>query len=126
MIVLNQWYRANCTIVVNSEVIPVFRARFKMAPTPYVFPWPLNAIRYLPPAISHSMVSYAIGYRTHRQEVLDRDLWLKLYQHRGIMIRDLSEKISKCGQMKQITTQNQKNMADLTIACIVVFLSTEV
>ncbi|KAH7112855.1 fungal-specific transcription factor domain-containing protein [Dendryphion nanum] len=109
----------------NVNIYPFVLDCYAMAPSQHIIFFPLNALPYIPPAISHSLVSLALGFRFHRHELRDVNVWSKVYHHRGIAIRDISEKLEKCELDKQLVTKQQKIYVDMSIASILVFLCAE-
>jgi hypothetical protein len=97
----------------------------QMAPSPLILSFTPTALHHLPAAINHAMVAFALGYRMHRQELPSKEVWSKVYHHRGLAIRDISQRIQSCTSNK-ITSQRQESVVDITIASIFVFLCSEV
>lgn len=109
----------------NISIYPTILDWYAMAPSQHIIFFPLNALPYIPPAISHSLVGLTLGFRYHRNELPDMDVWSKVYHHRGIAIRDISEKLQKCDLDKQLVTKQQRMYVDMSIASILVFLCAE-
>ena len=110
----------------NQEMHPGLLDAYSMAPSPYITPIALHAIPDLPPVISHSLVIITIGSRVHRKELPGREIWPKIYQYRGLAIRDLNETISHYDMNQKVVTQGQRNVIDKIILSVMIFLSAEV
>ncbi|KAF2110236.1 fungal-specific transcription factor domain-containing protein [Lophiotrema nucula] len=116
------------TFYYNKNMWPALLSYYEMAPSPYVIQVPLSALHQLPPIIRYSMVSLALGYRAHRQDITGAVAWPKIYHHRGKAIRTLNDTISKCkvGPGKGNMTRKQQEELNWLIRCVVVFLSADI
>ncbi|KAF2741253.1 hypothetical protein EJ04DRAFT_547643 [Polyplosphaeria fusca] len=110
----------------NNRIYPVMSRYSLMAQAPYMQPFPMLVLHQLPPTISHSFVGITLGWRFHRQELPTDDIWPKVYHHRGAMIRDVAEKVSRCDETLEPTTQQQKSTFDVAIVCLLVFATMEI
>ncbi|KAF2014582.1 hypothetical protein BU24DRAFT_451583 [Aaosphaeria arxii CBS 175.79] len=109
----------------NDRLFPHMLEVFQMAPSPHVIQFPLSALHHLPLAINHTLVGFALGYRMHCNELPHAEVWSKVYHHRGLAIRNLSDIINRCELTKKIESRKQKILLDTTIASILVFLCGE-
>lgn len=80
----------------------------QLAPSRYVFP--LGVVQYLPPAITHTLVSILISHRIIQvaenpaTDALVKPMWTRLYHHRDIAIRSINKLVSDEASRKDIVT----------------------
>lgn len=83
----------------NSCIYPDY-AMHELVRNPSVNPMPLEILHHFPAAICHSLVLLALGHRLHRMMPRGADpntlieMRSKLYYHRGVAIRALSEDLA--------------------------------
>jgi len=112
-------------------LLPWTQDRFQMAPSSHVVSFPPHVLPYLPPAVTHTLVGFGLGFRMHRGEV-PAELWERIYHHRGIAIRSLAEGVNSCEMLKRDAVIDENNtlkervMIDYTIMSLITFLSVEV
>jgi hypothetical protein len=90
-------------------------------PNPYILFFPLEALHFLPVSILHTIACYALCHRiqqlppeTERLAVAEK--WSRVYYHRGVAIREISNKIS----------HEKTRCSDATIMSVSLFLYMDV
>lgn len=104
----------------NTKVYPDLLTVMELAPNPYIIFFPLGALHFLPVSIQHSLACFALCHRIHQlpretERLAITEKWSRVYYHRGVAIRELSEKIS----------QDESRCNDATISSVVMFLCME-
>ncbi|KAF2729586.1 hypothetical protein EJ04DRAFT_502111 [Polyplosphaeria fusca] len=104
----------------NNHLYPELLAITELAPNPYILYFPLKALPLLPPSIRHTMVCLSLSYRLHTLppaaiQGYATVSWSRIFHHRGLAIRSLSEEIGTEGT----------RTSDKTIAAVLVFMCFE-
>lgn len=105
----------------NVRIHPICMAAGELAQNPALVQFPLAALHILPPAMHHILVCLALNHYIHTlpssanksTAVINRS---KVYYHRGVAIRALSEYVGR----------DKTRCSDFTIASILMFMSMEV
>jgi hypothetical protein len=105
----------------NTKVYPELLTIMELAPNPYVIFFPLAALHFLPVSVLHTLACYALCHRIHQlppetERLAIVEKWSRVYYHRGVAIREMSEKIS----------QETTRCSDGTITSVCLFLCMEV
>ena len=105
----------------NSQMYPAMAKSGLLAPNPAILLLPPERLHYLPPAFHHSLVCLTLNHFIQSADIDTNRAVLastqsKAYHHRGAAIRALSEYVGN----------DKTRCTDLTIVCILQFMSVEV
>lgn len=107
--------------LVNTRIYPDTKKTDALAPNPAMIVFPVYALHLLPPAVHHTLVCVGVNHFIHSLPPgADRAIIAsnrsKVYKHRGLAIRALSEFVAK----------DKTRSSDLTITSILMFMAMEV
>jgi hypothetical protein len=105
----------------NERVFPEYQAMGDMIVNPFIVHFPLKVLHYLPPAVNHTMAFFGYGHRIYRREIQSdhasqMKAWARIYHHRGLVIQEL----------KELITRDPTGSNDITIVAINQLLVTEI